>query len=251
MRDTIDDSDGLLKPIPSASRPHAASSMGIDCASGTSARPSATVAIAAGIRRRSPTAAYDAPDQQALHQREHRADEREHVADVRAREAEAPLAEQRERRFETRERRADDEVEHEQQQQPRLRERAAKQLEAPSRWRRRRRHRPRLRQQEPRRHEIREAQGRREPHRRRWTEVRQDAAERRPEDEPQAERRADHPHAARAVLRRRDVGDVGLRGWDVRAGNAADDARQRRSARASRRARGRDTRDTSRAVRSG
>ncbi len=46
-----------------------------------------------------------------------------------------------------------------------------------------------------------------------------------PKMKPEAERRADHAHAARAILRRGDVGNVGLRGRDVGAGNAADDAR--------------------------
>ena len=53
----------------------------------------------------------------------------------------------------------------------------------------------RLRQQEPRGDEVGEAQRRREPHRRLRTEAAQHAADRRTEDEPEPERRADHAHA--------------------------------------------------------
>ena len=84
---------------------------------------------------------------------------------------------------------------------------------------------PRFGQEEPRRHEVREAERRREPHRRLGRDAAQQAADRRAEDESQPERRAHQAHAAGAVLRRGDVGDVGLRGGNVRAGNAADDAR--------------------------
>ena len=90
----------------------------------------------------------------------------------------------------------------------------------------------RLRQQEPRGDEVRERQRRREERRRRVPEPAQEAADGRPEDEAQPERRADHAHALRAVLGRRDVGDDGLRRRDVRAGDAGEDARgeQRRAA---------------------
>ena len=62
---------------------------------------------------------------------------------------------------------------------------------------------------------------------------RQLAADERPQDEAQPERDADDPHAARAVLGRGDVGDVGLRHGDVRGRDAAEHAggdqqRQRR-----------------------
>ena len=252
MRDTIDDMDGLLNPIPSASRPHAREQHGNRLRGRQERKPERDRRNRGGNQAAFAHHGDDAPDQQALHEREHRADEREHVPDVRAREAEPALAEQRKRRFETRERRADDEVEHEEQQQPRLRERAAKQLEAPSRGR-----------ASPASPAATPAAGTTPPRNSRGTgptrhhigadgpRCVEDAAERRPEDEPEAKRRSDHPHAARAVLRGRDIGDVGLRGWDVRAGDAADNARHERSGTASRRARAPDTRGTSRAVQSG
>ena len=50
-------------------------------------------------------------------------------------------------------------------------------------------------------------------------------ADHRPEREPHAEGRADQRHAAAALLRRRDVGDVGRGRRDRRAGDARRDAR--------------------------
>ena len=61
-------------------------------------------------------------------------------------------------------------------------------------------------------------------------EVREDSAERRPEDEAHPERGADDAHPFGAILRRGLVGDVGLRGADVRAARAGDDARRETAA---------------------
>src|SRR5205807_8390297 len=51
-------------------------------------------------------------------------------------------------------------------------------------------------------------------------EVRQESAERRPEDEAHPEGRSNNPHSSGAILRRGLVSDVGLRGADVRAARA-------------------------------
>ena len=64
--------------------------------------------------------------------------------------------------------------------------------------------------------------------------MRQHAPNRGTEDKTEPECRPDHPHAAGAVLGCRDVGDVRLRGWDIRAGDSAEDPRgkdQRQGAR--------------------
>ena len=63
------------------------------------------------------------------------------------------------------------------------------------------------------------------PDRRRVADAREHAAQRRAEDEPEPERRADQPVGARAILRLGDVGDIGARGRDVAARQAVDDAR--------------------------
>src|SRR5687768_6832569 len=52
----------------------------------------------------------------------------------------------------------------------------------------------------------------------------QDTADCWSKDEPDAKRGADQSHAAGAVLFRRDVGDVRLRGRDVSAGNAVENS---------------------------
>ena len=84
-----------------------------------------------------------------------------------------------------------------------------------------------FRQPEPRHARRDQRDERRRPDRRRITDLHQDAAQGRPQDEPEAKRRADQPVRARAVLRLRDIGDVGARGRDVAARQAVDDARQK------------------------
>src|SRR5215216_2988198 len=52
----------------------------------------------------------------------------------------------------------------------------------------------------------------------------QDAADRWSKDKSETKRGADQPHSFGAVLFGGDVGDVGLRGGDVSAGDAVEDA---------------------------
>jgi len=65
-------------------------------------------------------------------------------------------------------------------------------------------------------------------------DVRKDSAERRPEDEAHPKRRADDPHPFRAIFRRGLVGDVSLRGTDIRAARTGHDARQKKDREAAR-----------------
>ncbi|TPW04349.1 MAG: hypothetical protein FD124_2642 [Alphaproteobacteria bacterium] len=51
------------------------------------------------------------------------------------------------------------------------------------------------------------------------------AAERGPEDEAAAERRAHHAERGRALFRRRDIGDVGAGGGGARGRDARENAR--------------------------
>ena len=69
---------------------------------------------------------------------------------------------------------------------------------------------------------IGKAQARRDPERQPRIHAAEQSAERGPEDEAGAERRADLAEHRRALLRRRDVGDVGKRGRDARRGDAGD-----------------------------
>ena len=54
-----------------------------------------------------------------------------------------------------------------------------------------------------------------------------DSTDHRTKGETEAEGGADQAHRTRAIFRRADVGDVSLRGGDVAAGRAVDDARNK------------------------
>ena len=73
--------------------------------------------------------------------------------------------------------------------------------------------------------EVRERQRGREPRGGGVAPVAQKSANRRPEDEAEPERGANHAHAAGAILGRRDVGNERLRRRNVRAGDARQAAR--------------------------
>src|SRR4029453_7914378 len=78
-----------------------------------------------------------------------------------------------------------------------------------------------FRQERQRRDEVRERQGGGEKGWRLISPLAQKPAERRAEDEPEPERRTDHPHPLRSVLSRRRSGDEGLRRRDVCAGHSS------------------------------
>ena len=147
--------------------------------------PSAIARIASGISRRSPNHLHDLADQHALHQREDHADERKHESDRRRGVAKPRLAEHRERRFKTRERQRHDEVQRQQKEQRRLGQRVAERVH-PAEALGGSGGRSRFRQQEPRRHEVGEAQRRGKPHRRLRADAAQQPADRGTEDEARA-----------------------------------------------------------------
>ena len=84
----------------------------------------------------------------------------------------------------------------------------------------------RFRQPPPRHHRRDERQRRRGPDRRRVADLGEHAAQRRAEDESHAERRADEPVGARAILRFGDVGHVCASRRNVAARKAVDDPRR-------------------------
>ena len=85
---------------------------------------------------------------------------------------------------------------------------------------------PRLGQPEPGEHRRRDGNRRRRPDRRRVADVREERAERGPDDEAEAERRTEDAERLRAVALGRDVGDIGPRRRDVATREPVDDPRR-------------------------
>ena len=105
-----DSSEGLLNPIPSASRPATAANSGTEPATGTRPSASAIAKMASGNELLLPDNLHHTSHQHTLHGGQHDANPREHVPDRRGREPEAPLAVESEGRLEARERRDHEEV---------------------------------------------------------------------------------------------------------------------------------------------
>ena len=85
-----------------------------------------------------------------------------------------------------------------------------------------------FRQREIKQDRISESQATREQKRHVVSPTAQDAANRGPKYKTQAERRAVQSHSLRAIFFGGDIGDVGLRGRDVAAGNSIDDAAEKK-----------------------
>ena len=249
-RETAEVSAGLLKPMPSAIVPQTTNSTGTLCAAGTSSKPSAIVKSAAGTTRRSPTMRHDAPDEDAVDRREHHANEGEDIADRLGGEAKAPLGEQRKRRLEARKRRRNEE-EHQQA--------AAAGPDAVARAAARSKR--LIAHACPASHAAIRAAGRAP----RQSCTKHSAAAHHigaewpnrvrtppiagPKMKPSPKAAPTRPMPFARFSRRRDVGDVRLRGRDVAAGDAAKDARGEDQAPANRRAPARRRRRTTRAGR--
>ena len=85
-----------------------------------------------------------------------------------------------------------------------------------------------FRQREIKQDRISESQATREQKRHVVSPTAQDAANRGPKYKTQAERRADQSHSFGAIFFGGDIGDVGLRGRDVAAGNSINDAAEKK-----------------------
>ena len=141
---------------------------------------------------------HDRVNQRALHDRAEKSERREEISGLRRVEAEPPRHEERERRLKYRERKPVDEI-HQQdpaeigpphhraqtaERHPRAGVRAADGLG----------------QSHPRHHRRHQRQPRRRPNRRRVTHRGEDSANRRPEDEAEAERGSNQPVGTGAIF---------------------------------------------------
>ncbi len=220
--------------MPIATIPQAAARAGMLVASATNPRPTLNSAIAAGASRCSPTRVTTRPDQQALHNGQDDADPCEQIPDGHRGRTRSALGCRA--RTSTRSCANADTIRKNTTSTVGRRGRFSACSKACRRVRRRAVvrsiRRQRFGQQHQRRNEVHERQRRGEERRRLIAPLAEEPAERRAEDESQAERRADHPHPLRTVLGGRRIGDEGLRRRDVGAGHPGQASRRRTATRA-------------------